>query len=204
MHQTSPTGAPRGGVPSPQAGAPELVASRLAYRNPWMTVREDALRRPDGSTAVYGVVDKADFALAVPVARGGFHIVEQYRYPVGGRFWEFPQGSWPAGHTGAAADDAAALARAELREETGLIAGSLIWLGRLHVAHGYSSQRCHVFLAHDLTRQPPEREASEADMVERWVSAETLDTMIAAGQFVDGTSLAALALLERSSPPPLR
>ncbi|MEV2216103.1 NUDIX hydrolase [Streptomyces sp. NPDC050997] len=209
-----------------EAGAPALTGSRLVYRNSWMTVREDALRRPDGSDGIYGVVDKPDFVLIIPVEGDGFHIVEQYRYPVGGRFWEFPQGSWPeqsgqgswpeqsaaahdspgaggdrAADEGAAAHglpaDAAALARAELREETGLLARQLTWLGRLHVAHGYASQGCHVVLAEGLTQRPPEREATEADMIHRWVSGESLDEMVAAGEFVDGTSLAALTLLRR-------
>ncbi|MFJ7241165.1 ADP-ribose pyrophosphatase [Streptomyces olivaceus] len=193
------------------AGAPELLESRLAYRNPWMTVREDSLRRPDGSDGLYGVVDKPDFVLIVPHERNGFHLVEQYRYPVGGRFWEFPQGSWPepaktsaaggdpegAAGTGGPSPDAVALARAELREETGLVAGSLTRLGRIHVAHGYSSQGCQVFLAEDLTHGEPCREATEADMAQRWVDAGTLDEMVADGRFVDAPSLAALALLQR-------
>jgi 8-oxo-dGTP pyrophosphatase MutT (NUDIX family) len=189
------------------AGAPELLDSRLAYRNPWMTVREDRLRRPDGSDGLYGVVDKPDFVLVVPRERDGFHLVEQYRYPVGGRFWEFPQGSWPESAKTSAADGTAdagepsggaeLLARAELREETGLVAESLTWLGRIHVAHGYSSQRCHVFLAEGLTRGEPCREVTEADMVQCWADAATLDDMVADGLFVDAASLAALALLWR-------
>ncbi|MEU8650008.1 NUDIX hydrolase [Streptomyces sp. NPDC048737] len=193
------------------AGAPERLKSRVAYRNAWMTVREDVLRHPDGSDGLYGVVDKPDFALIVPRERDGFHLVEQYRYPVGGRFWEFPQGSWPGETTPTTTDapprdgaadegpsaDALALARAELREETGLVAGTLTWLGRLHVAHGYSSQGCQVFLAEDLTRHAPSRETTEADMAQRWVDAGTLDRMVAGGRFVDAPSLAALALLHR-------
>lgn len=210
----------RRGDTGQETGTPELTDSRLVYRNAWMRVREDTLRRSDGSDGIYGVVDKPDFVLIVPVEDNGFHLVEQYRYPVSGRFWEFPQGSWPerpagedgAVHSGAGAPslpagapslpadadaDAEALARAELREETGLVARQLTWLGRLHVAHGYSSQGCHIFLAEDMTQRAPQREATEADMVQRWVSAAELETMVAVGEFVDGPSLAALTLLRR-------
>ncbi|MEU3161829.1 NUDIX hydrolase [Streptomyces griseoincarnatus] len=181
------------------------------YRNPWMTVREDRLCRADGSPGLYGVVDKPDFALIVPCGRGGYHLVEQYRYPVSGRYWEFPQGArpredaphLPEGNGGSGVREAGrdvpadvvAVARAELREETGLSAASLTWLGRIRAAHGYSSQRCHVFLAEGLTRHAPRREATEADMAQCWVDAGTLDRMIADGRFVDATSLAALTLL---------
>ncbi len=60
-----------------------------------MKVHEDAVMFSDGSEGIYGVVDKEDFALIIPMGDDGrFQLVEQYRYPVGGRYWEFPQGSW--------------------------------------------------------------------------------------------------------------
>ena len=81
-------------------------SSREVYRNAWMRVREDSFERNDGSTGVYGVVEKAHFALVLPAERNGFWLVEQYRYPIGRRAWEFPQGTWSAGSSG----DAEALA----------------------------------------------------------------------------------------------
>jgi 8-oxo-dGTP pyrophosphatase MutT (NUDIX family) len=178
-------------------GTIRAVGSRTVYRNAWMTVREDDVRRPDGSTGIYGVVDKPDFALTIPATPDGFHLVQQYRYPVGGRFWEFPQGSW--GAAGGDDDDAsgARLAAAELREETGLHAATMIHLGRIHVAYGYASQGCQVFLARDLTVGHPDREATEADMVHRFVTHDELDALIRDGALTDATSLAALTLLDR-------
>lgn len=69
----------------------ERMSSREVYRNSWMTVREDAIRRPDGSHGIYGVIDKPTYALVV--ARDGdlFHLVEQFRYPIRLRRWEVPQ-----------------------------------------------------------------------------------------------------------------
>src|ERR671935_2000273 len=109
--------------------------SRMVYRNAWMSVREDAIERDDGSVGVYGVVDKPDFALVIPYDAGGFWLVEQYRYPVRRRAWEFPQGSWNSG-SGTPEE----LARAELAEETGLRAGHMRQLGHLCVAYGFCSQ----------------------------------------------------------------
>jgi hypothetical protein len=48
------------------------LGSRQVYRNAWMTVREDQVERDDGSTGIYGVVDKPDFALVIPAADNGF------------------------------------------------------------------------------------------------------------------------------------
>ncbi|MEO6799555.1 MAG: hypothetical protein ABI178_06435 [Rhodanobacter sp.] len=57
-----------------------------------MTVTEDKIRRPDGSDGIFGVVHKPDFLLIIPFDGNCFHMVQQYRYPVAWRFWEFPQG----------------------------------------------------------------------------------------------------------------
>ena len=54
------------------------TSSREVYRNDWIRVREDAFELDDGSTGIYGVVEKADFALVVPEQDGGFWLVEQY------------------------------------------------------------------------------------------------------------------------------
>jgi 8-oxo-dGTP pyrophosphatase MutT (NUDIX family) len=171
----------------------ERVGGRVVYTNPWMTVREDTVRRLDGSTGVYGVVEKDDFALVVPRGPGGFWLVEQYRYPIGRRAWEFPQGGWSPGTTGDAAD----LARAELSEETGVTARSWRHLGHLAQAYGVSTQGFDVWLAEDLTEGEPHREATEADMVHRFVADAELEAMIRCGAVVDGASLAALTLLPR-------
>jgi hypothetical protein len=94
----------------------ERLDGREVHRSAWMTVREDTVARPDGSTGQFAVVDKSDFALVIPAEKGGLWLLEQFRYPIRPRSWEFPQGSWPAGSsaTGWPED----LALAELAEET--------------------------------------------------------------------------------------
>ena len=174
----------------------ERVSSRVVYRNPWMTVREDEIRRPDGSPGIYGVVEKPDFALVLPRWREGFWLVEQFRYPVGRRAWEFPQSSWGR----ASAGDQVALARQELAEETGLRAASLTHLGHLYEAYGYSTQGFDVYLATDLAQGTPNREPSEQDMIHRAFTDPEIADMIRSGQIVDAPSLAALTLYNLQSP----
>jgi len=107
----------------------EQTSTRVVYETWHMRLREDGIRRPDGSAGTYSYVEKPDFALIIPVENGGFHLVEQYRYPVRMRCWEFPQGTLPGM---AVADDPEHLAREELRQETGLTASVLRHLGHLH------------------------------------------------------------------------
>ena len=166
------------------------TSSREAYRNPWIRVREDVIERDDGSTGLYGVVEREDFGLVLPAERDGFWLVEQFRYPLGRRCWEFPQGTWGHGDGGSAEE----LARAELAEETGLRAAELRHLGHLDLAPGLSTQEFDVWLATGLTAGPTAREATEADMRQRFVPEAELRQMIRDGAFTDGPSLAAYSL----------
>jgi 8-oxo-dGTP pyrophosphatase MutT (NUDIX family) len=167
------------------------VDSREVYANAWMSVREDGIRRVDGTTGIYGVVDKPDYALVIPADGDRLHLVEQFRYPLGMRRWEFPQGTAPE----RADSDPLELATRELREETGLRAGKMVQLGLLDVAPGMSSQRGRVFLATELSDGEPEREHEEQDMRTGWFHRAKFEAMIANSEITDAQTIAAYALL---------
>jgi len=167
------------------------MGSRSVYENPWMSVREDTVRRPDGSTGVYAVVDTPDIAVVIPVDGDRFHLVEQYRYPVAGRRWEFPSGSAEEGDD----SDPAALARRELREETGLLATDLTVLGTLEVTPSMIAHRCTVFLASGLSAGQPARDSAEQDMRSAWFTRTEVEHLVRTGRLVDAKSIAALMLL---------
>jgi 8-oxo-dGTP pyrophosphatase MutT (NUDIX family) len=177
----------------------ETLSSREVYRNRWMTVREDAIRRQDGSSGIYGVVSKPDFALIIPYENGAFYLVEQYRYPVQGRYLEFPQGSWET------REDVLpeTVAAGELQEETGLMAGRMTHLGHVFSAYGYSTQGMHVFLAEQLTqgvqRLSPEE---QGDLVCTRVTVEQFEAFVLEGRIKDASTLAAYSLLRMRKPLP--
>ncbi len=156
-----------------------------------MTVREDRTRRVTGESGTYGVVEKPDFAVVVPWDGERFYLVEQFRYPVSRRCWEFPQGSWPAPGD---LDDPCDLARAELRQETGMTAGSLTSLGYLHEAYGYCTSGFEVWLATQLVGGAQQLEPTEADLVIASFTADELWSLVTGGQLTDAPTLAALAL----------
>jgi 8-oxo-dGTP pyrophosphatase MutT (NUDIX family) len=172
-------------------GAIETVASREVYRNSWLTLREDAIRRPDGSDGIYSVIDKPPYALVIAADGDRVHLVEQFRYPLGARRWEFPQGTAP----GQQHLDPPDLAVRELREETGLRAETMTVLGHLDVAPGMSSQRGWVFLATGVTQGAHEREHEEQDMHSAWFRRDEVERMIRSGEIADAQSIAAWTLL---------
>jgi 8-oxo-dGTP pyrophosphatase MutT (NUDIX family) len=169
----------------------DTLSTRQVYANNWMTVREDAIRRADGTDGVYGVVDKPTYALVIPRDGDRLHLVEQFRYPIGLRRWEFPAGTAPD----RADQDPAELAVRELVEETGLRAGRMERIGLLDVAPGMSSQRGFVFLATELTEGQAQREHSEQDMRQAWFTTREFEQMITAGEITDSQSIAAYQLL---------
>jgi 8-oxo-dGTP pyrophosphatase MutT (NUDIX family) len=175
----------------------ETLDSRQVYANRWMTVREDMVRRADGSAGIYGVIDKPTYALIIPADGDRLHLVEQFRYPLRLRRWEFPQGTAPD-----RADlDGVELAIRELREETGLVAGRMSEIGLLDVAPGMSSQRGRVYLATELVAGAPQREHEEQDMRTGWFTRREFEQMVLAGEITDAQSLAAYALLQLQESP---
>jgi 8-oxo-dGDP phosphatase len=169
----------------------KTLSSKVIYTNPWLTLREDEIERADGSRGIYTVIDKPDFALVMPMENDGFHLVEEYRYPLGTRRWQFPQGAFPQGVTGTPEE----LAAAELSEETGFTAGRMERLGYLNTAHGLTNQGFDVFLATDLTPGEPHRELTEQDMRQDWFPRAEVERMIREGVITDDSSLAAYLLL---------
>lgn len=166
----------------------EMLQTREVYRNPWTIVREDQIRRRDGSLGLYGVVEKNDFVVVAAIENGHVQLVEQYRYPVGARFWELPQGAM-----GDETPEAAA--HRELSEETGLSAARYECVGYLNPAYGLATNGFHAVLATGLTQGTPKRDAEEQDMITRRFAVSDVFDMIRDGTLRDSPTVATLSLL---------
>jgi ADP-ribose pyrophosphatase len=171
----------------------KTISSREVYRNPWTSVREDVIERANGQRGIYGVIDKDPASIIIPLdvtPEGEFvYLIEQFRYTVGGRYWEFPQGGWEKAD--AVPEE---LARGELKEETGLTAERMTHLSTLQIAYGVMNQKHHVFLAEGLTMGEATPDAEESDLAVRRVSVKQLEEMIVDGTIVDNCSVAAWGL----------
>jgi ADP-ribose pyrophosphatase len=168
----------------------KTISSREVYRNPWCRVREDVIERSDGSRGIYGVMDKDPACIVIPLERteeGEFvWLVRQYRYTVGGTYYELPQGGWETAEV-----NAEELARGELAEETGLRVETMTPLADLWIAYGAMRQIHHVFLAEGLTQGEAERDLEEHDMTVHRVAVSEFEAMLLDRRVMDNCTAAA-------------
>jgi len=176
-------------IPAGPGHAITTLASREVYRNHWMRVREDEILRSNGVRGIYGVVEKHDAAIILPIDQGRVWLVEQFRYTIQERALELPQGGWEM-----EVEDPEELARGELKEELGLDAAEMTHLGTLWIAYGFTRQRQHVFLATGLTATGKEPDPEEHDLVTRSVPVAEFERMMVDGSIRDACTLSAWGL----------
>jgi ADP-ribose pyrophosphatase len=169
----------------------KTLTSQVVYKNSWMTVREDIVQRENGSTGIYGIVEKPDFAVIAAIENGKVYLVEQLRYPVGSTFWELPQGSWKSSSL-----SPCELAKAELREETGITAHNMEHIGHLFLAYGYSNQGYDIFMASSLEHGSQDLDTEEHGLTARSFLIADVESMILHGSIKDATTVAAFGLLK--------
>ncbi len=153
-----------------------------------MHVTEDVVETGTGKKLTFGIVHKDPMVLIIPWDGKYLTLVGQYRYATDNFSWEFP-----AGHL--VQNSIEQTAHVELKEETGLSAGGMRAVGEFDLANGHHTQRCHVYLATDLTVGEPNRDEGEAGMVSKKVTPAELKQLIIRGVIKDGPTIAATSLL---------
>lgn len=165
------------------------IDSQLKYQNRFMQVTEDDVLTDHGDQVTFGVVHKEPAVMIIPWDGQKFTLIRQFRYPIDQFSWEFP-----AGHMEHA--NIIEAAKAELAEEAGWIAESLIEIGAFAIAPGHNTQICHTYLATGLTPTSQNLEPSEKGMQIKQVSLAEINQMILSHEIVDGLTLASLKLVE--------
>jgi 8-oxo-dGTP pyrophosphatase MutT (NUDIX family) len=175
----------------PKIDSITTLATREVYRNPWLSMREDQILRSNGKPGIYSVIDKDDCAIIIPIEGETVYLVEQFRYTIQQRALELPQGGWEMSGV-----DPEELARGELKEELGLHAEHMTYLGTLWIAYGFANQKQHVFLATGLTPTETEPDPEEHDLVMRTATIPEFEEMMLTGIIRDNCTLSAWALYQ--------
>ena len=177
-----------------------VASSSYLHRDDWVvSLRADEIRHPDHpddepfrrvvlehpGAAVVLAVDEEEQVLCVL----------QYRHAALRRFVELPAGLLD--HEGEEPED---VARRELLEETGYVAGTWTHLASTYSSPGISAEVQHIYLARDLAPAEPDvvaefvKEHEEADMELVKVGFDELVSAVIEGRVADGPVVNAVLL----------
>lgn len=163
------------------------MKSRIAYANEWVRLREDEVLRPDGQPGIYGVVEiRPSVGILAINQKREIALVGQWRYPLARYGWEIVRGGSAEGET-----DLAAVARRELREETGYEAAMWEPLGSVDVNNGITTDVQHLFVARELSYCGVHLDPVEA-IETRWVPFEEGVRMAIDGRITEVCSVAGI------------
>ncbi len=166
----------------------ELLRSETLLQGRAFKIRRDYLKTPDGRETKYDIVEHGGSVVILPVDQNGnLLFVRQYRHAAGMDMLELPAG------TRDGEEPFEECAAREIREETGMEAGTLTALGSFYLAPGYSTEYMGVFLATDLKHNPLEADDDEFLSVEKIPIREAIQKA-ERGEMPDAKSLAALFL----------
>jgi 8-oxo-dGTP pyrophosphatase MutT (NUDIX family) len=166
----------------------EFISSEILLQGRAFKVRRDTLKTPDGRETKYEIIEHGGSVVLVPVDdQGNVLFVRQYRHATGQDLLELPAG------TRDGEEPFEKCAAREIREETGMEAGTLLKVGEFYLVPGYSTEFMAVFLATDLKENPLDGDEDEFLQLEKFTVKE-VNAMFERGDVLDAKSLAAWLL----------
>jgi len=170
----------------------DMLATRPVFKGRIVDLSVDTVRFPDGSTGELEMIRHSGASAVLPILSDPtaddpqILLIRQYRYAAGGTMLEVPAGR-PA-KPGEPWED---VARRELEEETGMVAGSLIPLTSIHTTPGFTDERIHLFMATDLTMGDQSLDHDEFLEPVRMLLSEALEA-VRDGEITDAKTICTL------------
>mgnify|MGYP001268532312 CR=1 FL=1 len=154
------------------------------YDNPWITVTDCRVIRPDGKPGVYGVVHFKNIAVGVlPIFDdGSVPLVGQHRFPHDAFSWEVPEGGGERHY------DPLVSAQRELAEETGLTARHWLPLAEFDISNSVTDEKSACYLAWGLTEGNADPDGDEV-LSHRRVNFSELHEMVLKGDIRDSLTI---------------
>lgn len=164
------------------------TGTEVLHEGAFVSLRRDAVLRPDGSAGIYEHVSVDDGVRVVALdEQGRVLIVEDDFYLQQRRMPHLPGG-------GISGEEPHEAALRELQEETGFIAGELRCVGVIDSLPSTTTARTHLFLATRLRPGTLRRDDTEIGMtVHRWEFADAVEA-VRTGRITEAGSVSALLL----------
>src|SRR6056297_3571733 len=160
--------------------------SKVVFKGKLLHVFYDEVELPDGSTSSREWIKHPGACAVVPVYENGdIMMLRQFRYPMGQIFWEVPAGKIDAGE---AQEETA---RRELKEEAGVSAENLSYVGHFYPGIGYSDEVIHIYVAWNLKSVPQEVDDDEFVTRHKLRFKEAV-RRVHSGEITDGKTVACL------------
>ena len=164
----------------------KTLESTKIFEGKIMTILLDKAELPNGVKASREVCIHPGGVCVLPLeADGTVTLVRQYRYPLHELMLELPAGKLDHG-----AESLELAARRELSEETGLEAGEMIYLGKMHLSPGFCTEVLHMYLARDLKQAECHPDEDEFVEVVK-MSFDELYERVMSGELTDAKTVAA-------------
>ncbi len=166
----------------------EKLSSEYLFERPWLTVRRDTVKLPNGTVHnEYYVLEYPEWVNVIAEDTEGRLIIEQqYRYALGEVSTEICAGVAEKG------EDVLAAAQRELWEETGYEGGEWHKLMTIAPNPGSMTNRCHCFVAKGVQRVDSQHLDATEDIEFFLKSKREVYDMLCRGDFHQAMMIAPL------------
>lgn len=169
----------------------KTMSRQKVYEGGIINVEQLSVLLPNGKIAKRDLVLHPGASVVVPISNNNeIYMVRQFRKPIEKTTLELPAGKLDPG------EDPQVCAERELKEETGLIAGKLVYLLNVHTTPGFCNEVLYFYLATDLKQDKTCTDQDEFIQTEK-VKIEKLVEMVLNGEITDAKTIIGILLVDR-------
>jgi len=169
----------------------KTVSKEHKYTGNIISVDRLTVTLPNGRKATRDVVNHPGASVIIPLnSNGELYMVKQYRKPIDRVSLELPAGKLDPG------EEPPVCAARELKEETGLEAGSIKHIISVHSTPGFCNEVLHMYVATDLKEGEAHADEDEFISTEK-IAVNELINMILNHEITDAKTIIGVLLADK-------